>query len=460
MGSGASAYQAVKGASYQEVAAALQPLPHDDKCKLLAALEAVAAAPEEDSVLALFHGWMATPSDCLSSVDFCAAISALAELSLEEAQCLFDHFTVGDSGALHIDQLRQWLFSHRVPEQLLQDCQCPDGHTFNIFTPAVDGWCCQECGEDLGISRDTLQCNECDNMCWCFSCVVTTGSKAAAEITALAVARMTAEQLRPAPPEEEAVEESGGGEAQQEVEAEVVEPRVAELVPGPIEIDVNSLGGHMCTLEAQGTWTVLELKAAIEKQCSVAHYAQSLICNVLVLQDDMELGRLGFGSKANVLLLRRSAEQTKYLEIIFVNAKLPPFQRRSILQSAPEEMRSDRVIVLEAVCRFGSDLQYASAELQADPKVALAAWAEEPRAGNFIAESLRSDRDFALEAVSLEGFRLGFFAEGVRLDREVVLAALRQNGMALRCLDPVSELLRFGVLRLGFGLQVPRFWPT
>ena len=108
------------------------------------------------------------------------------------------------------------------------------------------------------------------------------------------------------------------------------------------------------------------------------------------------------------------------------------------LKLAAPELRRDRVVVLSAVLRDGSALQYAGG-LQAARALALAAVREEGDALAFASEELRDDREVVAAAVSQDGAALRFASARLRADGGVALRAVRQ---AWRALGALPEELR------------------
>jgi len=68
----------------------------------------------------------------------------------------------------------------------------------------------------------------------------------------------------------------------------------------------------------------------------------------------------------NLLLLRRDWEQAQWLQDIATGTALS-------LQDAPDNIRSDREVVVAAVRHLGNNLIYASEELRDDKEIALLA---------------------------------------------------------------------------------------
>lgn len=412
-------------------------------------MEASAAEAARDAVHDLFDSWKTEAYDSLLQEDFCKAICELAEISESESIMLFKH-VAGDQETIDREQLRQWLLSQDLSEQILQSSYCPDSHCLTKFVPEVDGWCCEECGEDLDVNREVFQCKTCDGLCWCLNCGLTIGL-AAAEVTAIAAAGAFLEKVNHEAGMALAQSEYGGDEIQVEKTAEEIEDveeeaaeaeEKHEMNTGPLKVYVNSITGACAEIDARGSWTTGQLKGAIEEKTGIPEEAQTLLWGVVVLQDEDVLATHGMGIEADVNLLRRSELQVSWLtKARSERMRRPYVTELSILASAPEEIRCDRLVVLEAVSRFGDDLQYASTELQGDEKIAMAAWKQSLSAFRYISQELLADRRFAIAAVADEGMRLQCLPSELRSDRDVVVTSLNNNGMALRYVSLESELL-------------------
>jgi len=134
----------------------------------------------------------------------------------------------------------------------------------------------------------------------------------------------------------------------------------------------------------------------------------------------------------------------------------------SVFQFCPEEMRSNKEIVISAVSHIGISLEFASEELKADRDIVTAAITNDANAFSFIAHSLKSDPDiyriyigkldvkwdtntleylsevlkgnkeFIKSLVSLNGFVLKDLSQEFKNDKEIVMSAINQNGGALK----------------------------
>jgi hypothetical protein len=153
----------------------------------------------------------------------------------------------------------------------------------------------------------------------------------------------------------------------------------------------------------------------------------------MALQDKDVLGMLQIPDGADILLMRRSELQTQWLaKIRSADSKGSHRYAQAVLESAPEEICADRLIVLEAVSRCGLDFQYASSDVRADREIAMAAISADPSSVRFAMPKLLEDREFAVEVVKKHWQLLEFLSESLRADLEVVKVALAVDGLALQ----------------------------
>jgi len=392
-----------------------------------------------DSVWRVFCKWDLDKCGAISQGVLLKVLTEIADMSEEAIHVLFEHVDSDANGSIDYEEFSNWLFSSGLPSStaLLQECRCPDGHEFSIFAPDVDGWCCEECGDDLDVHQEALKCAECAGLCWCIKCTVQQTDVEIVEALALVAARTVAATHAPCTAKEvEAANDEGEEQFEEPMPDEVSDgdngeacpPIAAEPTEGPVQLNICGLAGLLCTMEVDRQCTVLQAKNAIEANTGIAESAQSLIFDFLALQDNDVLGTLQIPDGAQIILLRRSELQTKWL----TRVRGAEILRRQVLASAPQEVCEDRLIVLEAVSRSGENFQYASSDLKADREIALAAARTNPPALTFAAPKLLADREFGLEAVKCNGWLLGYLAEHLRADSEIVTVAVQGAGPALK----------------------------
>eukprot|EP00971_Amphidinium_carterae_P094625 1873139-Amphidinium_carterae.2 len=101
------------------------------------------------------------------------------------------------------------------------------------------------------------------------------------------------------------------------------------------------------------------------------------------------------------------------------------------LQYAPDELKSNRDIVLTAVRQNGYALEHASDELKRDREIVLAAVRQTGFALGHAAQELKNDHEIVLAAVTQSGYALKYATEELRSSRTLVMMAVVQYGLAL-----------------------------
>eukprot|EP00928_Gymnodinium_smaydae_P031219 TRINITY_DN22984_c0_g1_i1.p1 TRINITY_DN22984_c0_g1~~TRINITY_DN22984_c0_g1_i1.p1 ORF type:complete len:580 (+),score=100.99 TRINITY_DN22984_c0_g1_i1:60-1799(+) len=364
----------------------------------------------------------------------------LAEMGMtnEAIHAVFTHMNEEATGSgIGYDNFVTWLTCRAAPQEaLVQECSCSDGHAFDAFLPAVDGWCCEECGADLDVGVLALQCKECSGLSFCVECSMQQCDAEAVERIAIAAASSihSTNEVDLSTDGFTADESPCDGDEVEEIQPE---DEVKSECPkeGPIHLSISLLSGDTFTVDADFSWSVLELKSAIESKVGTPDHAFSLICKFAALQDAAVLASVLVSSETEIMLIHRSQEQVEWLQSmqeIRSRFEKTPYNVPSLLKSAPAEICDDRLIVLEAVSLNALDLQYASSALKADRGVVSAAALKCPMALQYASPELLSDFDFGLELVNSCGLLLEILADNLRSNVTIVLAAVSQNGMALR----------------------------
>ena len=96
----------------------------------------------------------------------------------------------------------------------------------------------------------------------------------------------------------------------------------------------------------------------------------------------------------------------------------------------------DREIVMEAVKKYGPDLEYASDELKADREIVMEAVKDIGLSLEYASLELRGDWEIVLEAVKQDFLSLEYASDELRADREFIMEAMKQNECALEFASP------------------------
>ncbi|CAE8695392.1 unnamed protein product [Polarella glacialis] len=192
-----------------------------------------------------------------------------------------------------------------------------------------------------------------------------------------------------------------------------------------LELRVTNLAGNVCTVLAEASWTVLDVKRSLEESCGVPVDEQRL------------LGKAP-AELSNLAVLSTCAEQEP-LELTLVRVPVSPNRDRWLAR----------------VQRDGCGLCHAPKTLQADREIVGFAVHRSPQALRFAADELRADREIVTSAVSRNWMALRYAAPGLQADRELVIQALLQDGRALEFAAPVLRADRALV-----SLAVQQNWPA
>lgn len=105
--------------------------------------------------------------------------------------------------------------------------------------------------------------------------------------------------------------------------------------------------------------------------------------------------------------------------------------KKNKLETASDEARNDKKIVLEAVSKDGMNLRFASERLSDDEEVVRCAVSECGLAVEFASERLKDNLVISILATKQNGLALAFLSENMCDTYEVVMTAVSQNGKAL-----------------------------
>lgn len=199
-----------------------------------------------------------------------------------------------------------------------------------------------------------------------------------------------------------------------------------------LEVGVTMLTGVSCTIMADASWAVREIKVAAEEQLGVATDEQTLIFRTTpVVDSDLisTLQDMGEGS-LEFTMLRLSKEMVTWIR------KLKRASHYSLFLQAPDHIKNSRDVVYAAVCSDGKVLDYVPETFQHDRGIVMAAVKQNCEVFQNIAEEFRADREIALLAVRGHGKLLQYAASELHLDRQVIAAAVATESRALLLYPP------------------------
>ncbi|CAE7227644.1 unnamed protein product [Symbiodinium natans] len=182
------------------------------------------------------------------------------------------------------------------------------------------------------------------------------------------------------------------------------------------EISVSTLGGHLCTVHSQPDWFGRDLKASKMKLL----YGSKLIRNVDLLKDILTPEA---PEPVEILLVRQSYDLDYWLDEISNDYKR--------LRKAPEELKSDRHVVLAAIEQNAQAFKFAADELRGDREVAMKALALDIRLVDFIGLELWEDREIMTDVVPRCTRMYRHLSPGMKSHRELTMKVLQNQGECL-----------------------------
>ena len=162
--------------------------------------------------------------------------------------------------------------------------------------------------------------------------------------------------------------------------------------------------------------------AAVQNTGSAFEYASAK------MQADKEILLLANKKYVDHLRLGRAKDEiiaNKHIVLAAVQ------KNGSALEYASDEFKADKEIVLAAVQNNGYALRYASDELKADQEIVLAAVQNDGSPLKYASDELKADKEFVLAAVQTNGYALEYASDEFKADQEIVLTAVQTNGSVL-----------------------------
>jgi len=194
-----------------------------------------------------------------------------------------------------------------------------------------------------------------------------------------------------------------------------------------LEVSVHTLTGATCSIVAESSWTVHDLKVAVKEQLKVPIDEQSLIFGVSHLLDNDSVSTLQYKSEVGLefTMVRISEEAARWI------SHLRKACHYHMFLEAPDHIKNSRDVIYAAVCGDGNALQYAPEFFQRDRAIVMAAVKQNCEVFQNVAEEFRSDREIVLVAVSGNGKLLQYASPEMHADRQVIAVALATDSRAL-----------------------------
>lgn len=193
-------------------------------------------------------------------------------------------------------------------------------------------------------------------------------------------------------------------------------------------VRVNSFAGEVCSIMAHDSWKIIDVKHVVKDVAGIQIDHQRILAHLTVLLDHEMLSTLAAhvcSGALDLTLIRRSEEATIWL------SKVRTAAHYDVFRQAPEHIKEDREIALEAARKNGNTLDFMSTQLQEDHEIVLAAVQQDATIFSGLQAHQLADRDIAMAAVQQDGRQLQFAAAELRADRDVVLCAVKNTGCAL-----------------------------
>jgi len=200
-----------------------------------------------------------------------------------------------------------------------------------------------------------------------------------------------------------------------------------------LQLKVRSIGDTICTVEAQASWSVQDVKQAIEDASGILAIEQRLICGATEIQnwDPISQHVKDGQAEAVITLLRRQVNNPLWVGRV-VAGKADGLR----LAFAPHHIRCDRQVVLAAVQNTGRALEYAADELRCDKEVVLAAVQNDGMALSYAHPFLKEDRQVLKAALKQAGASLQFAPHHLQSDLEIVLIAINSDPLVVERVQP------------------------
>jgi hypothetical protein len=181
-----------------------------------------------------------------------------------------------------------------------------------------------------------------------------------------------------------------------------------------VELQILGLGGPVCTIAAERTWSVRALKTKIQEISNILEDDQGLFFG----SSELKNGEL----LSNVL----PAEEKLELALLRRESAIP-----EMLRNPNKLLEASRSVVMACLARHGQLLGYIKQTYGNDVEVVLTAIEQEPYALQHAGENLKNDPEVVKAAIRREGNCLQFASAALRNDIDIVLEAVRRTGAAI-----------------------------
>ena len=217
-----------------------------------------------------------------------------------------------------------------------------------------------------------------------------------------------------------------------------------------VRLRINGINSNRPTFSVKSTATVGSIRESLQSSSGIPIPLQKLFIGERELFDFETLKQL---------LKSGNTLDLDIAEVPQKGSALADRIRRNwrMLQHAPEEMKSDKHLVLEAVKQSWEALQFAADRLKRDREIAFAALEQDGLALEHVSSTLHSDREIMLAAVQRTWRALRYATFEIASDVEIAFLAVQQDWRALQYLSSENrdnkELLETAVQQSGLALR-------
>ncbi len=102
------------------------------------------------------------------------------------------------------------------------------------------------------------------------------------------------------------------------------------------------------------------------------------------------------------------------------------------LKKASDEIKNDKLFIIEILAKNPLALEFVSKELQNDKKVVLEAIKAHPDAFQFASEELKNDKEFVLEAIEISDRIIKYASFNLRNDKDVAFKIIKRGAYSIK----------------------------
>jgi len=186
------------------------------------------------------------------------------------------------------------------------------------------------------------------------------------------------------------------------------------------ELQISSLSGPLCSLSAQADWHGRDLKEAIFQKVQIPCSKQKLLYGTTLIRNaDLLSTVLVDQTEYELLLVRQAVDFDYWLDEISKD------YRR--LRKAPEELRADPDVIMEAMNQDAQAFKFAADSVKANRDCALKALQANWSLYEFIGLDLWDDREICKLFVPSRPLLFRRLSQQLKADKELAATVLANN---------------------------------